>query len=137
MQQGPSIQARVTIREIIRAEIVGTRRCTTARHTGTGNTPVFDLCRRLLAAGYDPKMPLHAYRDATLALIVRSISEGASLTVRDDQLGCPRFRPWTPPDVARASLAQDSEEEGERLPQAGFRAPRARITPAGMAWHGT
>jgi hypothetical protein len=37
------------------------------------------LCRKLIAAGYDPTLPLHAYRGDTLALKVCSIGEGAHL----------------------------------------------------------
>jgi hypothetical protein len=33
-----------------------------------GHAPVLGLCRALLAAGYDPRRPLHAYRGDTVAL---------------------------------------------------------------------
>jgi hypothetical protein len=52
------------------------------------------LCRALVAAGQDPNRPLHAYRGDVLCLRLRSIGEGARLTVEDDQHGRPRLRRW-------------------------------------------
>ena len=76
--------------DTLRAEIVGDR------HVGCGGieveaaAPVLALCRKLVAAGHDPATPLEAYRGEVLCLRVRSIGEGAKLTVEDsDRLG-----PW-------------------------------------------
>jgi hypothetical protein len=44
-------------------------------------SPVLGMCRKLVAAGYDPATPLHAYRGATLCLTVRSIGAAAKLEV--------------------------------------------------------
>jgi hypothetical protein len=52
------------------------------------------LCRALVTAGHDPNRPLHAYRGGVLCLCVRSIGEGARLTVEDDRHGRPRLRRW-------------------------------------------
>jgi hypothetical protein len=53
---------------------------------------VLTLCRQLLAAGLDPDQALEVYRGTTLALRVRSIGEGAKLTVRESTKdGRPRF----------------------------------------------
>lgn len=57
-----------------------------ARHA-----PVLALCRALIEAGHDPSTPLEAYRGTTLCLKVRSIGEGARLTVEDSENGRPRF----------------------------------------------
>ena len=44
--------------------------------TATAAAPVLALCRKLVAAGFDPNTPLEAYRDRNvLALKVRSIGE--------------------------------------------------------------
>jgi hypothetical protein len=59
-----------------------------------GSSPVLALCRVLVEAGYDPALPLHAYRGDTLALKVRTIGEGAQLTVTDSNTGKPVFRRW-------------------------------------------
>ena len=42
---------------------------------------VLALCRKLIAAGYDPATPLEAYRGDTLALRVKSIGHAAQMQV--------------------------------------------------------
>jgi hypothetical protein len=49
--------------------------------TGTDHASADSLCRRLIDAGYDPALPLVAYRGSTLAPRVRSIGEGARFEV--------------------------------------------------------
>src|SRR6516162_10609725 len=79
----------------IRAEIVGQTQATACGVTVTGrNAPVLALCRALVEAGHDPATPLEAWRGSTLCLRVRSIGEGARLTVEDDRRGRPRLRRW-------------------------------------------
>jgi len=74
------------------AELTGSDRCSAMGITARGHVPVLALCRRLIEAGIDPDRPLHVYRGNTLALTVRSIAEGAALTVEDNRFGTPRFR---------------------------------------------
>lgn len=65
----------------IRAELSGdamASACGLMVHSGL---PVIALCRELVAAGYDPTIPLEAYRGSTLCLHVRSIGEAAELEV--------------------------------------------------------
>ena len=64
-----------------------------------GHAPVLAMCRALIAAGYDPSRPLHVYRDKVLALTVRSIGEGAKLTVKDGSTGRPGFRNVAVPEA--------------------------------------
>jgi len=73
------------------AELIGDDTCTAAGITARSPAPALALCRQLLAAGLDPDRALEVYRGATLALRIRSIGEGAQLTVRDDNRGTPRF----------------------------------------------
>jgi hypothetical protein len=75
------------------AELSGSNTATARGFTVHGSAPVLKLCRRLVAAGVDPRLPLHAYRGETLCLKVRSIVEGARLTV--DEAG-PSFTRWKP-----------------------------------------
>jgi hypothetical protein len=79
----------------IRATLVGSKRCEALGLTGHGYAPVLTLCRALVAAGHDPRRPLHAYREDVLTLKVRSIGEGAKLIVKEDR-AAPRFIPWEP-----------------------------------------
>lgn len=78
-----------------RAVLIGGA-CRAGGFTTRGPTPALSLCRLLVDAGYDPTQPLHVYRptDAEPAFIVRSIGEGAQLTVETDQHGRPRLRRW-------------------------------------------
>jgi len=78
----------------MRAELIGCDTCVALDITVRAYAPVMELCRRLVQAGEDPARPLHAYRREVLAITVRSIREGAKLTVEDDRLGTPRLRPW-------------------------------------------
>lgn len=57
----------------------------------TGNAPVLALCRQLLAQGVDPDRAVAVYRRGVLALKVRSIREGARLTVKSAGNGTPIF----------------------------------------------
>src|SRR5262249_12476082 len=80
----------------IRAELSGDRRCSAVGITATGNAPVLTLCRRLIEAGHNPAARLEAYRGTTLCLRVRSIGEGARLSVREGASnGRPHFAKLT------------------------------------------
>jgi hypothetical protein len=77
-----------------RAELIGSNGASALGVEAHGPSPVLALCRALIEAGHDPATPLHAYRDHTLALKVRSIGEGAKLTVGDNDIGKSVFRRW-------------------------------------------
>ena len=100
----------------IRATLIGSAHCEFDGIVARGHAPVLGLCRALLAAGYDPRRPLHAYRGDTLALTIQSIGEGARLTVEDDRHGRPRLRRWRkrqPGCGAASPVAQIAE--GQQL----------------------
>lgn len=82
----------------ISATLAGSDRCEAAGITVTGATPVLKLCRSLIAAGLDPDRALHVFRGAKLALRIRSLREGARLTVKEpDRQGTgPPPRPLRP-----------------------------------------
>jgi hypothetical protein len=50
-----------------------------------------DLCRALVSAGFDPNAALVCHRGNKVALRIRTIGEGAKLTIREDGL---RVVPW-------------------------------------------
>jgi len=85
---------RIVEAKAIFAELIGSNTCTAAGVTVVDHAPVFALCRALVKAGQEPNRPLHAYRGDVLCLCVRSIGEGARLTVEDDRHGRPRLRRW-------------------------------------------
>jgi hypothetical protein len=76
----------------IRATLVGSKRCEAEGIVACGYVPVLELCRELIAAGFNPASPLEAWRGQTLCLRVRSIGDAAQLTVADDRHGTPRLR---------------------------------------------
>jgi hypothetical protein len=100
----------------IRADLIGQSQATARGVTVSGrHAPVLALCRALVEAGHDPATPLAAYRGATLCLHVRSLGEGAKLTVAESG-GKPRFVPFHPfqdrdgPVGGRPPLRQMAEE---------------------------
>jgi hypothetical protein len=76
----------------IRATLIGSNRCKVDGIEVRGYAPALELCRKLIAAGFNPASPLEAWRGDTLCLCVRSIGEGARLAVADDRHGTPRLR---------------------------------------------
>jgi hypothetical protein len=91
---------------VIRANLIGSNQATAAGVTVSGrNAPALALCRALVEAGHDPATPLEAYRGTTLCLRVRSIGEGARLTVREStDDGRPRFVTYRPGPDAQESV---------------------------------
>jgi hypothetical protein len=80
----------------IRSHFIGSDTCTWTGITASGAAPVLVLCRQLLAAGLDPDTAMEVYRAGTLALRVRSLSEGARLTVKQPDRGRIHFAPYVP-----------------------------------------
>jgi hypothetical protein len=113
--------------EPIEAELIGSNECRARGITTRGSAPVLALCRALLGAGYDPSRPLHVLRGKVLALKVRSIGEGAELTVSDAH-GRPRLRRMPPQDWARLQ-----EGQGRGLVASPSLAPDADEPPMGEA----
>jgi hypothetical protein len=83
----------VSRRRKIRARL-SDNTCSAAGVTASGRTPVLALCRELLAAGLGPDSAVEVFRAGTLALRVRSLVEGAALTV--DESNGTVFSPWKP-----------------------------------------
>src|SRR5262245_27202485 len=99
------------------AHTEGDRTCTGAGVTVHGAAPSFVLCRELLAAGLDPDAALEVYRAGILALRIRTLTEGAALTVEDDRFGRPKFRRWRGPrgNGAGSPIAQPRNSEPSTL----------------------
>src|ERR1700730_7046435 len=75
----------------IRCELVGSDVVVAGDIKADG---AFDLCRRLLAAGANPAAELVCFRDGRPALRIRSIGDGARLTVRETATDGPRVVAW-------------------------------------------
>jgi hypothetical protein len=74
---------------MIRAELTGSD-CATACDV-TART-VTGLCRKMVAAGYDPETPIEAYRNGTMAIRCRTIGDAAKYEVVNNACGTPVFR---------------------------------------------
>jgi hypothetical protein len=86
------------------------------------------LCRKLLEAGHDPGQALEVFRATTLALLVRSIGEGASLRVTSNEQGTPVFGPANPSSEPQDSFSEPegtpiAPQDPERLPDSPARLP--------------
>ena len=90
--RGNSLPTKKT--QTIFAELIGSNTCAAGGITVVDHAPVLVLCRALVKAGHDSAIPLEVWRGTTLCLRVRSIGEGAQLTVEDDRHGRPRLRRW-------------------------------------------
>jgi hypothetical protein len=88
---------------VIRAEIVGVDECHAEGHRVRGVAPVLAVCRKLIAAGFDPGRPLHAYRGSTLCIIVNRIGTAAKWTVKERPTG-PTLERWAPFPASPVSL---------------------------------
>jgi hypothetical protein len=96
-------------KSIIRAEIFGSDTATAEGLSVTSGAPVLKLCRALLEAGHDSSTPLEAYRGETLCLRVRSIGEGAKLTVQPNMTGRPVFVAYRASGIA-SPVRQNARE---------------------------
>jgi hypothetical protein len=76
---------------ISQAPVIGvidnTNICRIGDQTTVSRTPILTACRELLAQGVNPDRALEIYRRGILAVRVRSIGEGARLTIREDRHG--------------------------------------------------
>jgi hypothetical protein len=79
--------------EPITGQLLSDNICAAEGITAYSRTPILTACRELLSQGIDPDRALEVYRNGILALRVRSIREGARLTVREDR-GVPEFAPY-------------------------------------------
>jgi hypothetical protein len=75
----------------IHADLAGNDRAIALGLAVQAHTPILSLCRKLIEVGCDPARALHVFRHTILALVVRSIGEGARLTVKTAGNGCPIF----------------------------------------------
>ena len=95
----------------IQAVLIGSDRCEALGVTVRDAAPVLNLCRKLVAAGHDPQLPLHVYRGDVLALRVRSIGEGSRLSIAGDGVG---FRDRIQPDGVSSVGAHDQSVTSDK-----------------------
>src|SRR5215468_5088687 len=84
-----------SIQTAIRAELLGSDRCSALEIAAHSTVPVLALCRRLVESGHDPATPLEAWRGSTLCLRIHRIGEAAQLEPSPRGVGfvcCPGVR---------------------------------------------
>jgi hypothetical protein len=96
-------------RPLIHADLCNDDVCKALGITIQSPSPLLDLCRTLVEAGFDPTTPLEAYRGKTLCLRVRSIGEAAKLKIGGDGVS---FRPV--PEPVTASPMRSQHKPGRR-----------------------
>ena len=81
---------------VITAALIGADTAQAGDISRRGKSPVFALCRALLAAGANPNSRLECFRGSVLALTVKSVGIGAKLTIRETVTDGPRVVRWKP-----------------------------------------
>ena len=79
---------------VITAALIGADTARAGDISCRGKSPVFALCRALLAAGADPSSKLECYRGDVLALTVKTIGIGAKFTIKENERVGPRVVPY-------------------------------------------
>jgi hypothetical protein len=108
----------------IRCELMGSDTARAGELIARGTSPVFDLCRKLLAAGADPESPLECFRGRLMSLRVKSIGAGAGLTIRETATDGPRIVRWKAfPDRALGPpIGKNGQRSPQHMPTVGARA---------------
>ncbi len=81
---------------VIIATLIGTDTAQAGDIVSRGRSPVFALCRVLLAAGANPNSKLECFRGSVLALTVKTIGIGAKLTIKENDWVGPKVVPYEP-----------------------------------------
>ena len=110
---------------VIIAQLIGSDMAQAGDIVARSRSPVFALCRALLAAGANPNSKLECFRGSVLALTVKSIGIGAKLTIKENDWVGPKVVPYEPfsrdrvrrharqnDDPAPSSLSDESLAEG-------------------------
>ena len=112
----------------IRAELAGASTCSALSVTIESSAPVISLCRRLIEAGHDPATAMQVFRGDVLALIVRSIGEGAGLRIGSHAVGFARDPECgaSPSIAANDPARTEGHDCAQRTVEAG---PHWRVRP--------
>jgi hypothetical protein len=81
---------------VIIAQLIGHDRAQAGDIVARSRSPVFALCRALLAAGANPNSKLECFRGSVLALTVKTIGIGAKLTIKENDWVGPKVVPYEP-----------------------------------------
>ena len=110
---------------VIIAQLIGSDMAQAGDIVARSRSPVFALCRALLAAGANPNSKLECFRGSVLALAVKTIGIGAKLTIKENDWVGPKVAPYEPlsrdrvgrhvrqnDDPALSPLSDDARADG-------------------------
>ena len=92
-------------------------------------SPVFALCRALLAGGANPNSKLECFRGSVLALTVKTIGVGAKLTIKENDWVGPKVVPYEP--LSRDRVGRHARRNEHLLPDGSLAAGRGGRRPGG------
>jgi hypothetical protein len=110
-----SRQPKQVHRPTLRIELIGDDRAVCGAISVKGGFPVLKLCQQLMARGFDPNTALDCYRGEMKCLVVRSIGEGALLSVAGDGVGF-TVRRHSLADMVTAPPVRNSEKSEPSYP---------------------
>ena len=96
---------------VIIAHLIGDDRAQAGDIVARSRSPVFALCRALLAAGANPNSKLECFRGSVLALTVKTIGIGAKLTIKENDWVGPKVVPYEP--LSRDRVRRHARQNGE------------------------
>ena len=99
---------------VIVAQLIGDDTAQAGDIVVRSRSPVFALCRALLAAGADPNSKLECFRGSVLALTVKTIGIGAKLTIKENDWVGPKVVPYEA--VSRDRVGRHVRQNGEPAP---------------------
>ena len=126
---------------VIIARLIGHDRAQAGDIVVRSRSPVFALCRALLAAGANPNSKLECFRSSVLALTVKTIGIGAKLTIKENDWVGPKVVPYEPfsrdrvgrhvrqnDDPAPSPLSDDSQAEEMPAKEVPAPDPKMRLS---------
>lgn len=81
----------------VKVYLVGMREAEADGFCASGETPILNLCRQLIEAGYDADRAVYVYRGDALAMTISSLGYGARLRVKERNDGRPVFARFIAP----------------------------------------
>jgi hypothetical protein len=109
-----SVGAAMSGATVIIAKLIGDDKAQAGDIVVRSRSPVFALCRALLAAGANPNSKLECFRGSVLALTVKTIGIGAKLTIKENDWGGPKVVPYEP--LSRDRVGRHVRQNGHPLP---------------------
>jgi hypothetical protein len=100
--------------DVLIAQLIGQDRAQAGDVVAKSRTPIFTLCRELVASGANPDSSLECYRGPVMCIRVKSIGIGAKLTIKENDWVGPKVVPYEP--VSRDRVGRHARQNGDAAP---------------------